>query len=207
MSEQVTAEQVMAFLQNPENLAKVGLKYAPKQRVNISANQDGTAKNLLFSDGSMSGGLGRNENGQIYYMASVRGYGRFKSQPIPASKISFKDGKLHIEIDYATKSDVESNLIKAWLDKKAKPTLAPAKRRDQTTETEQTTETQVEQTVQTAPTPTQTSVPSGKVTLASLTDEQKKVMQKALSVGLYSNIQQALDNFDDWKNTKLEQLG
>lgn len=214
----------MAWLQNPTNAQSIGMKYAPRQRVNVSANQDRSAKNLLFSESGKSGALGRNaETGNIYYMANIRGRGKFPSFPLDCTtvgiqKVKQKSGQevtvLHIVIDFPFANDGEIDLAKAWLNKTAQPTLEPAKPRNgqpapvQTSVTTDEDETEESTPVQTTTitTTTTTSAPTNDFE-KSLTLVQKTVRKKAIEIGLYPDEATANANFTDWKNTTVKELG
>ena len=213
MSNQLDIAQVQAWLANPQNAQSIGLKYAPRARVNVSANQDRTAKNLLFSDKGKSGALGRDADGNIYYMANIRGRGKFPSFPLVCSKVGItKENKLHVEIDYALADGYEVTLAKAWLNKTATPTLEPAKARntDGTPSSATTTsvETETETVTQPASAPVTQTAPtsSGGFDESKLSLVQKAVRKKAIEIGIFPDEATANANFDQWKNTTMKEL-
>lgn len=216
---QISQADVQAWLANPANQQALGLKYVPRARVNVSANQDKSPKNLLFTDNGKSGALGRDNDHNVYYMANIRGRGRFPQFPLTCSKVGItKDNKLHVEIDFQLASGYETDLAKAWLAGTAKPTLEPAKPRAGSTggSYQAPTQTEVETEEESTPAPVATTVTTTTVTTAppassgfneaSLTMVQKAVRKKAIEVGLYSSESEANDHFSDWKNTTLKEL-
>ncbi len=222
-------EEAMAYISAHADEAKEKGVYVPKARVNVSANQDGSPKNLLFSistqQGSGQGALTR-EGKIIYYVASKRDTGRYTSKPLPVNDVTItKDGKLKIQIEFQTMSDGEKKLISDWLNEKAQPTLAPAKPRanraidTSNVNVEQSAPAVVQQPVQpaqtqtasavhveqSAPTTTTTTTTSGSA--PELTFVQKRVMARAIELGLYTSPEHAMANFAEWKNSDLKSIG
>lgn len=198
----------MAWLASQENAQSVGLKFAVRQRVNISANPDGSAKNLLFSEKGKSGALGRDSDGNIYYMANIRGRGQYPSFPLTCKSVGIsKDGKLMISIEYQTVTPSEIDTIKGWINKTAKATLQPRKATTTTT-TETVTSTEPEPVHALAPTPAtvQSVSVNGEFDESKLTLLQKAVRKKAIELGLYNDEATANLNYDSWKNTTMKEL-
>lgn len=222
-------EEAMAYISAHADEAKEKGVYVPKARVNVSANQDNSPKNLLFSistqQGSGQGALTR-EGKIIYYVASKRDTGRYTSKPLPVNDVTItKDGKLKIQIEYQTMSDGEKKLISDWLNEKAQPTLAPAKPRankpiDKSNVSVEQSTPVVQQPVQQAPTasavhveqsaPATTTTTTTTTTSGSapeLTLVQKRVMARAVELGLYTSPDHAMANFAEWKNSDLKSIG
>jgi len=220
-------EEAMAYISAHADEAKEKGVYVPKARVNVSANQDNSPKNLLFSistqQGSGQGALTR-EGKIIYYVASKRDTGRYTSKPLPVNDVTItKDGKLKIQIEYQTMSDGEKKLISDWLNEKAQPTLAPAKQRankpiDKSNVSVEQSTPVVQQPVQQAQTASavhvEQSAPTAQTTTTTtsgsapeLTLVQKRVMARAVELGLYTSPDHAMANFAEWKNSDLKSIG